>query len=282
MAAVEKFLFGRDFEAEANEPAEKRTVPEQPPEPEPEPEPTYGEEELAAAVAEARKEAHAEGVAEGRRQAEAEADQALAQTLDRLSGAMNELLQTEAEHQERRDREQLQVAVQLMQRLFPALTRRHGTKEIEEVVQDSLNRLRDEPRVVVRIADSRLDALKEQIDKLTTKAGFDGKVVLLADDEIADGDVRVEWADGGAERDSDRLWREVDKAVQRALAPQSAAGKRKAEETSQTKVSDETEDTSPADEDSPKTDSEPEADAGAEPPASDASADAAPAARRSA
>lgn len=281
MAAVEKFMFGRDFEAEANEPATKRTASEQPPEPEPEPEPTYGEEELAAAVAEARKEAHAEGVAEGRRQAEAEADQALTQSLDRLSNAISDLLQTEADHQERRDREQLQVAVQLMQRLFPALTRRHGAKEIEAVVQESLNRLRDEPRVVIRIADRRLDALKDQIDKLTTKAGFDGKVVLLADDEIADGDVRVEWADGGAERDNDRLWREIDKAMQRTLGPQPIAGKRKAD-TAKASGADDVEDTPPTAEDSPSPASEPDTDAGADTPASDPSADATPAARRSA
>ncbi len=168
--------------------------------------------------------------------------------------------------------------MQLLRRLFPALTRRHGTKEIEAVIQDSLDRLRDEPRVVVRVADGRLDALKERIDALTAKAGFDGKVVLLADEEIADGDVRVEWADGGAERDSERLWREIEKAVQRALGPRPVAGGRAGNAAGQAEQADEAEEAE-APEAGPDTGAAGDADAETD---TDMPADATPAARRSA
>jgi flagellar assembly protein FliH len=49
-------------------------------------------------------------------------------------------------------------------------------------------------------------------------AGFDGKLVLLGDDEMALTDCRVDWPDGGTERNLDRLWRDIDDAIARTLA----------------------------------------------------------------
>jgi flagellar assembly protein FliH len=80
-----------------------------------------------------------------------------------------------------------------------------------------LSELHDEPRLVVRVADALLDPLNESLQAARSSAGFEGKIVLLADDSVANGDIRIEWADGGAERDSTRLWREIDEIVARAL-----------------------------------------------------------------
>ncbi len=40
-------------------------------------------------------------------------------------------------------------------------------------------------------------------------------MVLFADESLKPEDCRVEWADGGVERDVGRLWREVEQAVAR-------------------------------------------------------------------
>ncbi|MBK1697698.1 FliH/SctL family protein [Rhodovibrio salinarum] len=225
MSAAQKFMFGRDFAEEQANPARQRAQPDPEPEPapepdpEPEPEPTYSQAELEAARTEGHAQGHAAGLAEGRRAAEAEADQAQTRAIDRLAAGLEMLAAGEAKARETRDRESLEVCVGLLRRLFPALTRRHGQHEIEQLFQDALERLRDEPRVVVRCADRHLDALKERVDDLAARMGFEGRVVLLADDTMQAGDARVEWADGGVERDSARLWQDVERAVERALAP---------------------------------------------------------------
>ncbi|MCZ6590627.1 MAG: hypothetical protein O7B98_05730, partial [Alphaproteobacteria bacterium] len=43
---------------------------------------------------------------------------------------------------------------------------------------------------------------------------FDGKIVLLADDQLSPTDCHVLWADGGSERDVQRTWSEINKAVE--------------------------------------------------------------------
>ena len=89
--------------------------------------------------------------------------------------------------------------------------------EIEAVIRDCLARLRDEVRIVIRVADAVLDAVNERVTALAATAGFEGKIVLIAQEDLQVGDVHVEWADGGAERDSESLWREIDAVVARAI-----------------------------------------------------------------
>jgi flagellar assembly protein FliH len=223
MAAAQKFMFGRDFAEEPVKPgprqAEPEPAPEPAPEPEPEPEPSFTAAELEAARAEGHAQGHAQGLAEGREAAAAAADQALTQATDALAGALERFAAADRQARERRDREALEVTVGLLRRLFPALARKHGHGEIEKVFQDALERLRDEPRVVVRCADRHLDPLRERVDGLAARLGYEGRVVLLADETMQPGDARVEWADGGVERDSARLWQDVERAVERALTP---------------------------------------------------------------
>ena len=52
---------------------------------------------------------------------------------------------------------------------------------------------------------------------LTMPKPIAGRIVLLADETLGLGDARVEWADGGAERDTGRLMRDIDGALARAL-----------------------------------------------------------------
>ena len=42
-------------------------------------------------------------------------------------------------------------------------------------------------------------------------------MVLLSDDGLGISDCRIEWADGGAERNVERIWKDVEELVSRAL-----------------------------------------------------------------
>ena len=52
---------------------------------------------------------------------------------------------------------------------------------------------------------------------LAASLGFPGKLIILVDDELGQSDCRVEWADGGAERDTARTWREIEATLDRAM-----------------------------------------------------------------
>src|SRR3546814_17551449 len=103
--------------------------------------------------------------------------------------------------------------------LFPQLARSHGLDELHAVVEQCLERLRDEPRVVIRCADADLDALQARAAQAAARSGFEGKLVFLADERLAAGDLRVASAAGGAERDQHARWPESGPLRARARAP---------------------------------------------------------------
>jgi flagellar assembly protein FliH len=116
----------------------------------------------------------------------------------------------------------LELAAAIAAKAMPELARRHGLAEIEALVTDCLGGLVDEPRVVIRVHDSLLDPLQARAEALARQAGFEGKLVLLADSALGPADCRIEWADGGVARNLARLLAEIDDTVARALGKPAA------------------------------------------------------------
>jgi flagellar assembly protein FliH len=180
----------------------------------PPPAPTFSEEELAAA----RQEAQAQGRAAGEAMAKASIEQDAAAALAMLAGALPDLARRVDDGLARNARLMLETSVAGLRRVMPELGRRGGLAEIEGLLQQTVAQLKDESRIMVRLNDRVLDGLRARLEKVAQAAGFEGRFVLLADEEIAVGDCRIEWADGGVERVATRIWADVEAAVERALA----------------------------------------------------------------
>ena len=64
--------------------------------------------------------------------------------------------------------------------------------------------------------------IRERLDAMTRARGFEGRLVVIAEPDVAIGDCRIEWADGGLARD--RAETEADDTAQRPRCLQSLAG----------------------------------------------------------
>lgn len=200
MTPLNKFLFDTSFD-----PAPEVEGPAEPPAP------TFSEEELAAARAEGFAAGQEAGRAEMRASIERDAAAALA-AIGRELSAMNGRF---AEIREHAIDGGIAVVSAALRKIVPELARRHGMAEIEQVVRDNLQSLYDEPRVVIRAHDSVIAVLQERMDGIAASCGFGGKIILFGDPQFGETDCRVEWADGGAERNLGELWRRIDAAIER-------------------------------------------------------------------
>jgi flagellar assembly protein FliH len=115
-------------------------------------------------------------------------------------------------------RDAILVAVAVVRKLHPEWARVYGLTEIEAVIRECLGHLDREMRVTIRSHPDELDAVKERIGKAVEAVGFEGKILCQPDPRIAAGDCRVEWGDGGAERNQSHVWTEVDRIVTAALS----------------------------------------------------------------
>jgi flagellar assembly protein FliH len=105
----------------------------------------------------------------------------------------------------------------LLAKASPALAQKEPLAEIEAMIVTCLREAFEEPRIVVRVPQPLFDPIRGRLASLAHDGSFAGKFVLLVDDALGPADCRLEWADGGAERDTSRLARELDAALERAL-----------------------------------------------------------------
>ena len=201
MALNKRFMFDLDFD-------DARNLADKPKEP------TFTQDELNAARGMAR----AEGMEAGRLEAMRSVERRVGENMTQISQRLGEAAAQRDASLQDIERNAVALCIGLMRRLFPEFQRRHGSGEIEELVRESLRVMVDEPRVVVRLNDENLDLLQERITGAATAAGFAGKIVLVSDDQVPPGDCAIEWADGGTERNGDRLWAEIDAAIRRLTA----------------------------------------------------------------
>lgn len=164
----------------------------------------YCEEDIDAAKQEALQIARAElSSLEEKRAADLLAE--MSSKFDALSAQRGEDMQSATESA-------VDIAIIICRKVLPTLAAQNALTEIEGHISRTLVDVHGEPRIVVRVSAENVAALQPRFESFAN--GFDGKIVLLADDQLSPTDCHVLWADGGSEHDVQRTWSEINKAVE--------------------------------------------------------------------
>lgn len=219
MAKLQKFLFDLDFDAPFPRPAaeisedELDGLPGELEEEIPPPPPTFSEEELVLA----RDQAMEAGRQAGIQEAEATTERLVALAVQAISDHLQSLATVQQAANEDRMREAVAVALAVVRKLQPEMSRDHALDEIAGVIQECLTHIEKDVRVTIRVNPTHMDSIRHFANQAAEATGFEGKLVYTSDPRVAPGDCRVEWGDGGAERDQARMWSEIDAITARAL-----------------------------------------------------------------
>jgi flagellar assembly protein FliH len=170
-----------------------------------------------AALQEAEQRGFARGLAEGRRQAAAESEAQLATAMRRLADGAASLLSGLAAQQTQIEEEALAFAVALGRKLAGKALAAQPLEAIADAARTSFHHLRGVPHLVVRVNDALVEAVETQVQRMSRDHGYEGRLVVMGEPEIAPGDGRIEWADGGVVRDQARIEAAVDQALQGSL-----------------------------------------------------------------
>jgi flagellar assembly protein FliH len=168
---------------------------------------------MAALIEQARREGREAGLAEGERtavaraaSAEAAAAEALAMRVAAMAAGLDDLRkQTIAES--------VELSLSIARKLAGGLIARQPTVEIEQLVAECMATLDGVPHLVIRCEPALADAVRDIATSRMTTSGFTGRLIVLGDPDIAIGDARIEWADGGVVRDIRKLSAEIDARI---------------------------------------------------------------------
>ena len=245
MGAPQKFLFNTSFDEEEQVEAQVEEAAAPEPEPEPPP-PMFTEEQLNVT----RAEGFAVGRDEGQREAMSAIQTQTLGALKQITADISELFAIQEQANETLTRDAVNIAEAVVRKLFPDLNARNAIGEIARLVRVSLQYVMEEPRVLVRVNPTLRDSIAGHLEGLRAGGSYEGEIVVLPEDGIAPGDCRVEWAGGGAERDTAALWQTIDEIIERNLGIESAAPAAAAPAAGETRV--EAEPPSPVAAQSPK------------------------------
>jgi flagellar assembly protein FliH len=200
MGAPTKFLFDLDFAGNAERKPSEPMIPLA---------------EHAVKIAEAETAAHRRGYAEAQSDAGVEADRRIAAALEKIAASLavaNDALQA---IEARLECEAVEVAVAVARKLAPALIAREPFAEIATLASECFKQLIAAPHIAVRVNDSLYATARQKLEDIVRARSFEGRLVVLAEPDIAVGDCRIEWADGGINRDRASADAAIGEAVAR-------------------------------------------------------------------
>jgi flagellar assembly protein FliH len=201
MTARAKFLFDVDFGAAA-----------------PQAQPAVAVAQHEAVVAEAETRGYRNGMNAAEAQARTEAERRLAAAFERIATGIDQLRTSLKVVEDRFEAEAVDVALAVGRKLADELISREPFAEVAALADQCFRDLLSAPHLVVRVNPALYDSAKERLAEIARTRGFDGRLVVMAEAEIAAGDCRIEWADGGLKRDRAATETAIAEAVQRYVA----------------------------------------------------------------
>jgi flagellar assembly protein FliH len=206
MAAPAKFLFDVDFAA----PDKARA-------------PVITPAEVAEKIANAEAHAYRAGFDAAQREAKAESDRRAALALEQIGIAISAISSRFTAVETKMETEAVDVAVSVARKLCDELISREPLTEMMALVHDCFKHLVATPHLVVRINDQLYDEAKDRIEKQAKQSGFAGRLVILAEPDIENGDCRIEWADGGVVLERAAIDTKINELVARYMASRNTA-----------------------------------------------------------
>jgi len=199
MAGTEKFTFGHDFGKVGSAPLA----------------PSPSERARAENEARLRSESYAAGVAHGRRQAQAELDQRMTTALEAVATRAAALVNDINRIGDAVANEAVQLALQFAQAAAGVAAERFPVASLEAAARDVFAQVRRAPHCVIRVHESLVEQANEALARAARERGFEGKLVVMGEPDMASGDFSLEWADGGLRRDGEALRRRLAETIER-------------------------------------------------------------------
>lgn len=200
--------------------------PEEPSEPEviaSEPEPvvespvieeikTYTEEEVEEKIRQAEQNAYENGF----RASQEGLDAQNARLLEEINTRLMMLAAGTDERKSEQENQMLDIMKAALHKLIPGLEAEKSKEIVNNFLKENFAHFKGEDRLAFYFNPQTLPYVQENIARLANIHDFEGKISLHKDAQMGVSDCRVEWENGGVERNSDKMLEKIDKTLEDA------------------------------------------------------------------
>ena len=168
---------------------------------------TYREEEVAEKEAKAKK----EGYEEGYNQAQAEAETKRLAILENINAQLLRLTEQEGKQNQEVDNRVIELSRAVVHKLVPVLEKENAEALIKDFLTENFPNFKNEIKLSFYFNPETIKYVQEEISHLANANDFEGKISLHKDASMLQSDCRIEWDNGGVERNGTKMLDKIDK-----------------------------------------------------------------------
>lgn len=156
-----------------------------------------------------------DALAAGRQAALTEATHAQAVALSAIARSTSVLIEQFDRQIEEIRRESAMLALAIARKLAGDALAIAPHTDLERFLGECLHKLHREARLVVTVTPLNADYLRSRIEEIVEQNGFAGRVIVMPEPSMGPADCRIEWADGGIERNLEAAMESIEEQVRR-------------------------------------------------------------------
>lgn len=164
-----------------------------------------------------------EAYAAGERSTTARAQEQIAQALNAIAAAANEMLTRMSAESASLKQDAAALGLAAAKAAAGRALSCFGEAEIAGFFEEAADLLRTAPRINIRVAPEAAEAAAVSLVEAASQAGLDGQLVIVADENASPGDIAIDWPEGAVERSTQHALQRIEEAAQRWLSAHEAA-----------------------------------------------------------
>lgn len=178
---------------------------------------TYREDEVIERENKAKEQGHEEGYQEGYRLGFQEANQAKENMhnllMENLDNNFRDFVQAYKQEFENNNFETsvIEVCKAVINKLVPVVVKENSAAIVEDFLSKNFASFKSEAKLSFYTHPNNIALLQEVVSNLARKYDFEGKISLHKDENMSDSDCRVEWENGGVERNYAKMLDKITK-----------------------------------------------------------------------
>lgn len=180
---------------------------------EPEVELKYSQEDMDIAINEAETRGRELGYSEGFAASSTENQKAQQSLLENIDAKLAILVSDNSKNMIVAEEAAIKVALDAIRKVLPSLEQDVAKKELVAFLGDNFSKFKNEGSLSFSFHPQMIAEIAPQLSKLAEKHDFEGKISVHKDMDLCLSDCRIEWKNGGVERNTTKVLNKIEELI---------------------------------------------------------------------
>lgn len=109
------------------------------------------------------------------------------------------------------------LAIGVCKKMMPAMAKQNSFGEVEKVIEEVFSKALEVPSITIVVHADLVEAVEIRLCELAKEKEYKGRIHVKANKANEPSDCRVDWANGGIERNTNELWANITSILKRNI-----------------------------------------------------------------